>query len=291
MLPEIERFNKWLRRRSPHASTHIHYTNDLQLFFAWTEKPPSDVTLRDIDAYIDRCQQLGHAIATVNRRLAALRSFYHFLDIESDGAPPNPVLPRRHFIRQGRRLPRDVEDAEVERLFAVIDSPRDRAMFLAMLRCGLRVGEVRNLSLGDLYLQPTPGSLPRLWLHGKNGAQRVAYLSPQALAALNEWLAVRPNVEDQAVFLNRFGRRLTVTGIQYCMARHCRRAGIWITCHQLRHTFGRHMVEARVPVTSIQRLLGHARLRTTQTYLHISDRQVQADYEAAMVQITQRLSL
>jgi site-specific recombinase XerD len=291
MLPEIERFNKWLRRRSPHASTHIHYTNDLQLFFAWTEKPPSDVTLRDIDAYIDRCQQLGHAIATVNRRLAALRSFYHFLDIESDGAPPNPVLPKRHFIRQGRRLPRDVEDADVERLFAVIDSPRDRAMFLAMLRCGLRVGEVRNLSLGDLYLQPTPGSLPRLWLRGKNGTQRVAYLSSQALAALNEWLVVRPNVEDQAIFLNRFGRRLTVTGIQYCLARHCRRAGVWITCHQLRHTFGRHLVEARVPVTSIQRLLGHVRLRTTQTYLHISDRQVQADYEAAMVEITQRLSL
>ena len=86
-------------------------------------------------------------------------------------------------------------------------------------------------------------------------------------------------------------RRLTVTGIQYCLARHCRQAGIWITCHQFRHTFGRHLVEARMPVTSIQRLLGHVRLRTTQTYLHISDRQVQADYEAAMVEITQRLSL
>jgi site-specific recombinase XerD len=291
MLPEIERFNKWLRRRSPHATTHIHYTNDLQLFFTWADKSPSAITLQDIDAYIEHCQGRHHAVATVNRRLAALRSFYHFLDLESADAPPNPVLPKRHFVRQGRRLPRDAQDAEVERLFAVITSVRDRAMFTLMLRCGLRVGEVRHLSLGDLYLQPTPGSLPRLWLHGKNGSQRVAYLSGQALAALQKWLAVRSDVQDSAVFLNRFGGRLTVTGIQDRLAHYCRQADVWITCHQLRHTFARHLVEAGMPVTSIQRLLGHVRLRTTEVYLHISDRQVQADYEAAMAQIGQRLSV
>jgi integrase len=80
-----------------------------------------------------------------------------------------------------------------------------------------------------------------------------------------------------------------VTGIQSRLARYCRAAGLWATCHQLRHTFGRHLAEARMPVTSIQRLLGHARLRTTQTYIHLSDRQVQEDYEAAMAQIQARL--
>ena len=67
MLSEIVRFNKWLRRKSPHATTHIHYTNDLELFFTWADKVPPDVTLHDIDAYIEHCQELGHAIATVNR--------------------------------------------------------------------------------------------------------------------------------------------------------------------------------------------------------------------------------
>jgi site-specific recombinase XerC len=160
MLPEIVRFNKWLRRRSPHATTSVEYTKDLRLFFDWVDKPPNAVTLRDVDAFIEHCQtDLGHAIATVNRRLAAIRSFYHFLDIESDDAPTNPVLPKRHFVRQGRHLPRDVEDADIAQLFAVIESVRDRAMYLLMLRCGLRVAEVRDLSMGDLYLQPTPGSL------------------------------------------------------------------------------------------------------------------------------------
>jgi site-specific recombinase XerD len=291
MLPEIERFGKWLRRRSPHATTHIHYTSDLNLFLAWAGKPHDAVTIRDIDAYIEHCQQIGHAIATVNRRLAAIRSFYTFLDIERDGAPPNPVIPKRHFIRQGQRLPRDVQDEDLKRLFAVIQRPRDRAMFLIMLRCGLRVGEIRHLSLSDLYLQPAHGSLPRLWVHGKNGSQRVAYLSRQALTTLNTWLDVRPTAISQAVFVNRFGRRFTVTGIQDRLAHYCHEAGIWITCHQLRHSFARHLVEAGVPVTSIQKLLGHARLRTTQLYLHISDPQVQADYEAAMCEITKRLSL
>jgi site-specific recombinase XerC len=291
MLPELEAFQKWLRRKNPHSTTAGHYTNDLHLFFAWTTKPPGAISVQDVDAFIEHCHARGHAVTTLNRRLAALRTFYEFLAFDQDDAPPNPVLPRRHYLRAPRRLPRDVEDATLQRFFAVVGDVRDRAMFLLMLRCGLRVGEVRNLELGDLFLRPSPGSLPRLWLHGKGGGQRVAYLSAQPLAALCAWLAARPATESPAVFLNRYRRAFTVTGIQLRLAGYCRQAGLWLTCHQLRHTFGRHLAEARVPVTSIQRLLGHVRLRTTQGYLHISDQQAQADYEAAMQAVMQRLPL
>jgi len=290
MLPEIQLFQKWLRRKAPNTSTHIHYTNDLKLFFAWTTKEANQVTVRDVDAFIEHSQAQGHAIATVNRRLAALHSFFHFLAIESDQAPRNPVLPRRHYIRQGLPLPRDVQDVVLERLFAVIPVPRDRAMFLLMLRCGMRVSEVRNLSLKDMYLEPASGSLPRLWLHGKGGKQRIVYLSAQPLAALQAWLEVRPMGQDQAVFLNKYGKRLTITGIQDRLAKYCRQAGLWVTCHQFRHTFGRHLTEARLPVTAIQRLMGHSCLRTTEIYLHISDSQLQDDYDAAMNIVSFRLS-
>lgn len=291
MLAEIARFQQWLRRRSPHASTHVHYANDVELFFNCCDKAVAEVTATDIDAFIEQCQAQGHATATVNRRLAALRTFYRFLDVTVADAPRNPVLPQRHYIRQGRRLPRDVEDEALAALFAVIQSPRDKAMFSLMLRCGLRVGEVRSLNMNDLYLQPAAGQLPRLWLHGKGGNERVAYLSPQAMAVLQNWLVLRPVAGGcTAVFLNRFGRRLTVTGIQYLLAGYCREAGVWVTCHQFRHTFARHLVEAGVPVTTIQRLLGHVRLRTTEVYLHISDTQTQADYQAAMAVLAQRLA-
>jgi site-specific recombinase XerD len=291
MLPEIERFQKWLRRKAPHASTPKHYGNDLELFFAWLHKLPDKVRVADVDSYIEYSQKEGYALTTINRRLAALRSFYHFLIVESENTLKNPVIPKRHFIRLGQHLPRDIQDPIVEKLFSVIAGPRDRAMFLLMLRCGLRVGEVRNLSLNDLYLDPAFGSLPRLWLHGKGGGQRVVYLSAQPLAALRVWLDIRPVVKDNAVFLNRFGKRLTVTGIQKRLMKYCQQAEIWVTCHQLRHTFGRHMVEARTPVTTIQKLLGHACLQTTELYLHISDSQVQADYQAAIQEVIRRLPL
>lgn len=291
MLPEVSDFNKWLRRKSPHATTPIHYCNDLKLFFNWVNKPPHQITMVDVDRYIDHSREQGHAIATINRRLACLRSFYNFLDLMNEDAPPNPVVPRRHFIRQGRHLPRDVEDADLACLFATITSIRDRAMFGLMLRCGLRVGEVCALSLGDLYLQPAGLSLPRLRVRGKNDSLRIVYLSSQALVLLKAWLVIRPEVKSQAVFLNRFGNHLTVTGIQFRLAGYCRQAGVWFTCHQLRHTFARHLLEAGVPATTIQRLLGHVQLRTTEVYLHLSDAQLQADYQAAMARITRRFEL
>ncbi len=291
MLPEIESFVSWLRRKAPQSSTAVHYGSDLKLFFAWINKPCMEVKVQDIDAFIEHSQKMGHAIGTVNRRLCALRSFYQFLYVHEEQASLNPVIPKRHFIRPGERLPHDVEDRVLETLFSVIHQPRDRAMFLLMLRCGLRVGEVHNLSLNDLYLEPSSGSLPRLWLHGKGNYERVAYLSSQPLSALKLWLEKRPKVREAAVFINRFGKRLSVTGIQDRLAGYCRKAGLWVTCHQFRHTFGRHLTEAHVPVTSIQRLFGHARLKSTEVYLHISDAQAQQDYRAAMEEILQVLPL
>jgi len=291
MLSELVTFRNWLRRRSPHASTHRHYIYDLVRFFDWCDKPPNAVSVRDVDAFVLHCQAQGHAVATVNRRLAALRAFYAFLDLVSDSAPDQPVIPRRHFIYQGRCLPRDLQDQDIARLFSVIGDPRDRAMFLLMLRCGLRVGEVHALSLPDLFLVPRPGFLPRLWVTSKGAHQRVVYLSPQSLAALQLWLSHRPDIADPAVFLSRRGRRISVRTIQARLAAYSHLSDVSASCHQLRHTFARHMVEAGMPVTSIQRLLGHARIRTTQVYLHISDGQLQADYQEAMETVSHRLAL
>ena len=277
MLSEIEAFVNWVRRRNAAARTWRDYSYDLHQFLAVVgDRSPGEINFRDIDQFVNSQISQGFKPATINRRLAAIVAFYNYL---VDEAPTLvcPVLPHRHCLREPQRLPRPVQEDVLERFFAVIEDRRDRAMFLLMLRCGLRVSEVRNLSMKDLYLEPAPGSLPRLWLHGKGGRQRVVYLSAQPLAALKSWLEVRPIVKDQAVFLNKFGKCLTVTGIQDRLAKYCREAGLWVTCHQFRHTFGRHLTEARLPVTVIQRLMGHSCLRTTEVYLHISDSQLQDD--------------
>lgn len=133
-------------------------------------------------------------------------------------------------------------------------------------------------------------ALPRLWIHGKGSVERIAYVSPHALKALHAWLDERPTVATDAVFLNRFGDRLAINGIQVQLSRYCRKAGVHITCHQLRHSFGRLMTDAGMPITSTQRLLGHARLSTTQLYAHTSDQKVQADYESAIARVVDQLS-
>ena len=99
-----------------------------------------------------------------------------------------------------------------------------------------------------------------------------------------------PTSASKAVFLNKYNKRISVTGIQGRLAKYCQMANIWITCHQSRHTFGRHLTESRLPITSIQKLMGHAQLRATEVYLHISDTQVQEDYQKPIERISKQLS-
>jgi len=114
MSSEIERFIKWLRCRSPHAATHVHYASDLKLFFAWAGKPANAISFHDVDAYIAHCRDLGHTGATVNRRLAALRCFYRFLRLQSNSAPTNPVRPRHSSIHRNSP-PRESSHVAVSR--------------------------------------------------------------------------------------------------------------------------------------------------------------------------------
>ena len=289
----VESFKRWLARKYPYSSTQLHYASDARLFFAQITKPALDVRVADIDKYVQDCLASGQKPATVNRRLATLRTFYEWLSFELDVPVKHPVIPRRHFMRVGERLPRDVRDADLETLFAAIASIRDRAMFALMLRCGLRVGEIHALSLQDIVapVNHSASSLARLHVVGKGNKERIAYLSAQAHVLLQAWLKARPLVEGDAVFINQHGRRLSVNGIQYILGKICLRSGLHITCHQFRHTFGRHMTESGMPVTSIQRLLGHSWMQSTEVYLHVSDPRLQADYEAAMITIAARLAM
>ena len=289
----LELFRQWLKRKYPHSSTPQHYTSDTKLFLAWLNKPALDTGVKDIDAYIQHSQSQGHRAATVNRRLATLRVFFDWLGFELDRPLTNPVIPRRHFIRIGLRLPRDVSETDLHTLFNATLSVRDRAMFGLMLRCGLRVGEIQALSLQDIQLSasPTGANLPRLRVCGKGRKERTVYLSAQADAALQAWLHTRPMTQTDAVFTNAQGHRLSVNGIQYILGQVCQRAGLHLTCHQFRHTFGRHMAESGVPVTSIQKLLGHRWLQSTEVYLHVSDPRLRADYDAAMRTIAGQLDI
>ena len=287
MFPKqhIDGFEKYWRRRKPGSSTAQHYASDVRIFFRWVHgQSPDAITAHDVDEFIGWQQDLGRAQSTIRRRLIALRLYYAYMAYVREEEIDNPVITQRHYIDQGHRLPRDIRQSEIEELFTAIgDHLRDRTIFTLMLHTGVRVGEVVNLRLSDIYLfENRP---PYLRVIGKGQRERIAYLSATAALLLKEYLSERPDKTEEKVFQNRRGNPITITGIQLQLAKYCHKANIWITCHQLRHTFACRMIVADVPITSVQKMLGHASIRTTQLYVNVADRQVEKDYHTGILKV------
>jgi site-specific recombinase XerD len=178
-------------------------------------------------------------------------------------------------------------DEQVRRLFAVITDLRDRAMFMLMLRCGLRVEEVAHLTVDAVeYVRRQV-----FVFHGKGGKDRVVYLSEDARSALLAYLAKRSS-KAKGLFLVQKGpmrgRPLSVRGIQKRIESYARKSGLNVSCHQLRHTMATQLLNADAGLATIQDLLGHGQITTTQRYCRVANLKVQRDYYKAMEVVLQR---
>lgn len=275
MLSEIQEFVNWVRRRNPEARTWRDYSYDLQQFAQITgDIPLSSVTIRHIDTFVQQQTDQGRKATTRNRRLAAIRALYTYW-MDEDTSLVCPILPHRHHAREPQPLPRPVQEEDLQKFFTVITDPRDRAMFILMLRCGLRISEVAGMRLADLYLKDAH---PHLIVRGKGSRERTVYLSSQAKRALRAYLVVRPRSISDFVFLSYQLDGMSTTAIHKRLMVYRQVSGVCLTCHRLRHTFANDLLSADTPVTSIQALLGHRWLETTQIYVQANDRQVQADF-------------
>jgi site-specific recombinase XerD len=279
----LQKFEQHLRRRSPDRSTPIHYVSDVRQFQQFCPQPWFEVTRTDIEAFVDYGLKQGWKPTTLQRRVAALKVFFDFCADESEQEDrPNPVQPSRHAPRRGERLPRDLPDDLVERLWMLIDHPRDQVAFMLMLRAGLRVGEVVALKRSDILAPATPTSPARLRVLGKGRKERTVYLTADAYAVLERWLQFIPSAPDTPLLLSRRGQGMTVNGVQERLRHYTTKLGVSITCHQLRHTYARQLVEHDLPVTTLAKLMGHSALSTTQGYIAGADPQVRQAYQAAM---------
>ena len=286
MKQAIGKFERYIKSRYPNSTTARHYVHDLRLFSQLIGKPPRDVTRKDVDRFVEEQLARGLAATTVNRRLASLHEFFEYLSDESqDPEWLNPVNWKRHKVKPGKPLPRDASEPEVERLFVQITHPRDLAMFRLMLDVGLRVGEVAALRVENLSLA-TDGRSGRLRVRGKGEKERFVWLLPETLGIVQAWLAQRTEVEDERMFLTRRKKGFSERGIQERLQHYCRLAGVEVSPHQLRHTFGRRMAEGKMPVTSLSALMGHAKVTTTQVYINGAGVEIRADYQAAIEHLT-----
>jgi site-specific recombinase XerD len=286
----LEEFEKYLQRRFPKRRTSVDYLSDLRQFRSVCQKPWREISMHDMDAFVEQQRAKGLKSATVRRRVAAMKTFFDFLAEESgDLSWPNPVRFKRHAGKVERRLPRDLRDEDLERVWHEIGDVRDRAWFALMVRGGLRVGEVVALKVGDV-LNEAEGERPaRIRVEGKGRKERVVWLSADAYAVLAELLVARDAGESPCapVFLNRRGKPLSANGIGWLLHRYGRQAGSDLTPHQLRHTFARQLTEAGMPITSLGKLLGHSQIGTTQIYTAGADPQLAQAYQTAMQRLEQ----
>lgn len=288
-----DRFLRYLKiERNSSELTLKSYSEDLEslmVFFSehhGSNPDPDAVTVGQLRSFISYLHECQYARSTIARRLACLRSFFRYL-VREKLVETNPAQALR-TPRIGRRLPHCLNTEQVAKLLETppANSPqglRDRAILETMYSAGLRVAELVNVNISDWDRDANV-----LRVFGKGRKERIAPVGSYAARALERWLSVREPAElvadaQVAMFLNRFGKRLTTRSIGRMLDKHLKVAGLdRITSpHTLRHSFATHLLDGGADLRSVQELLGHKSLTTTQIYTHISTRHLRETYEKA----------
>jgi len=287
MTNVIVNFRRYLKRRNYSKHTVKYYLNIIKQYVVWIDVPLEHVSAEKIDDYIDYLHNKRIRPASINLYLAVIRVFYNHLRYEEKIKLSNPVK-NGCRLRVPKPLPRCLREEDVHQLFRVIKNKRDFAMFKLMLRCGLRVEEVSNLTLGAIDLKRRR----IIVYHGKGSKDRVVYISDDAHDALVAYLKIRSGLRVEKVFLvekgNFKGQSISVRGIQKRMEYYAKKTGLKVSCHRLRHTMATQLLNAEAEIETIQDLLGHNWITTTQRYCRVSNLKVQRDYFKAMRNVLQR---
>ncbi len=277
---DLAAFQSYLRsERGVAANTLLAYGRDLTGFADWFEQAGlSDhlrVTLADLSRYLGHLRDLGLAPPSVSRHLVALKMFFRFLRME--GRVQQNAVDLLDSPTLWQRIPSVLSSEAVERL---LQSPRpedryylrDRALLETLYATGARASEVAHLKLEDVYLDHGFCKC-----FGKGSKQRVVPLGRPAVKALREYLEEsRPKLSQRGsaspfVFLSRGAKPLTREMVWVLVKKYVRRAGITgkVSPHTLRHSFATHLLEGGADLRTVQELLGHANIRTTQHYTHV----------------------
>ncbi|MGD0624928.1 MAG: tyrosine-type recombinase/integrase [Thermodesulfobacteriota bacterium] len=230
---ELIRYRRALKRKNYSAHTVKNYVNILDHFLRWLTIPLPEVTRKEIEVYVDHLLRKRRTPKTITCHLQTIRLFFDYL-LNEEGIPLDNPVPRIS-LRLPKPLPRHLKDDQVTRLFAVITDVRDRAMFMLMLRCGLRAQEVAELTVDAVEY----ARRRILVSNGKGAKGRVVYLSEDARSALSAYLAKRSS-KGKGLFLVQKGpmrgKPLSVRGIQKRIESYARKSGLGVSCHRLRHT-------------------------------------------------------
>jgi tyrosine recombinase XerC len=282
----IDGFMRELGTRGVSHNTVRAYRSDLGELAAWAgerSREPAALAYRDLRAYAAALSDRGLARSSTARKLTAIRSFHGHL-VRSGQAEQNPAellpTPKAHS-----KLPRVLGPDEVAKLLDRIPATtplevRDRALFELTYSCGLRAEEIVNLDLASVDFDSES-----LRVHGKGSKTRIVPIGELAQRAVERYVErARPTLasgrEEPALFLSRRGRRLSTSDIRRRLALWVREAAVagHISPHTLRHSFATHLLEGGADLRSIQELLGHSSVSTTQVYTRVEPSRLRREY-------------
>jgi integrase/recombinase XerC len=246
---------------------------------------PRDVNPNDLRKYVTALHDAGYAKSSISRKLASLRSFYRFAQRQGM-VETNPAKPLRN-PRSGRKLPHFLSGDEIRGLLEAPDRAtemglRDTAILEVTYSAGLRVSELVGMNDQDVDF---PAGVVRI--RGKGRKERLGALGKYAVRALEAYIAVRRPVakptREVPTFRNKFGGRLTTRSVARMLEKYILQCGLdtRITPHTLRHSFATHLLDRGADIRSVQELLGHKSLVTTQIYTHVSTSSIKAAYGKA----------
>jgi site-specific recombinase XerD len=272
------RYRRALKRKNCSIHTVKSYVNIMDQFIRWLQVDLFEVTPKVIGTYVDHLLRKHRTPKTITCHLQTIRLFYDYFMIEEGRKMVNPVT--RISLRLPKPLPRHLKDDQVKELFAIITDPRDRAMFMLMLRCGLRVEEVAHLTV-DAVEYPRRQIYVR---NGKGGKDRIVYLSEDARLALLAYQQRRSSKVKELFLVQKGpmkGKPISVRGIQKRIEYYGQKSSVDVSCHRLRHTMATQLLNADAGIATIQDLLGHSQITTTQRYCRVANIKVQRDYYKA----------
>jgi integrase/recombinase XerD len=285
-LPAKEHFERYMRHKwcLNHKPRTLYSSFTSVLFFLdfygkMGKRELGEMERVDLEAFVEHEQDRGMRISTVRTRLACMIAFLHYL-IEQE-VIPGSVLKRGIKLKLPDTLPRAINPADVRKLLSVIEEIRERALFLLLLRTGIRIGEALGLRVNDLDIK---GRKVHLFVGEKNSMGRVVYLSDDALFAIKLWLRRRDKNKEFIFYGQGHGHLCYSTGRGLFM-KYLKKAGLdqkGYTVHCLRHTFASELLNAGMRLECLQQLLGHQDIEVTRRYARLTDRTREEEYFRAM---------
>jgi integrase/recombinase XerD len=280
----IEQFldHYWLSSGAS-SNTLGAYRSDLTLFFKWIDCPLDKVDDKIIQQYFSFRQEKQFSSATQARTLTCLRIFYHYL-LNQNTIDSNPTS-KLHHPKKEQKLPIFLDIAEVEKLLdapniATVFGLRDRAMLELLYSCGLRVSELINIELQHLNLNEE-----YIRIIGKGGKERVLPLGEIAIECLQAYEKgsrsyLLKKGQTNSFFLTNRGSGMSRQNFFYIIKAYALKAGIDkpLSPHTLRHAFATHLVQQGADLRSVQLMLGHSDISTTQIYTHIQNKQLKSQH-------------